>query len=549
MLHNTLHMPRVATKLTSTKSGGFLARKRIPEDAQEEYARLYDVRWEARFNAPPGTPIRVARAKHREWLTEVESRIANIRAQRNGQGRSLSPKDARALAGEWYAWYLERQRPRPHTAEHWEFFREQINDALTDAIDPFRDPHDPELQELDDVWGNTLEAREDVRPMLEDWCETAQFLAARKLVLDAPSREMFLDALYKDFGAALKLLIRNARGDYTPDTYPLQFPTFHGLNPPGLTPWLLFERWVECKRPARATVDRWRGVFLRLDQDFSSNGAASITPDEAQEWAGKLISEERTARTVRDVWVVAARTVFAWAADQKLAPKNPFANVQVSVPRKNRSRETKAFRAEEVETILRAASAVTDTSRASHGARRWVPWLCAYTGARVGEITQLRGADVVQQEGVEAIRITPEAGTVKTRHARVVPLHEHLLAQGFLAFVQAKGKGPLFYEASREGRDLADDATNPRKPRYVKAREHLAAWVRSIGVSDKELQPNHAWRHSFKQRADRAGISERMSDFITGHAARTVGASYGAATVEDMAAALKRFPQYKLKGA
>jgi integrase len=535
-------------KLTPTKSGGFVARKRIPEDAQEEYARLYEVRWEARFKAPPGTPIIVARAKHREWLTEIESRIANIRAQRNGQGRSLSPKDARALAGEWYGWYLERQRGRPHTAEHWEFFREQISDALADAIGPYRDPHDRERQELDDVWENTPKARQDVRPMLEDWCETAQFLAARKLVLDAPSREMFLHALYGDFGAALKLLIRNARGDYTPDTYPLQFPTFHGVDASGLTQWLLFERWIEGKRPARATVDRWRGVFLRLDQDFSGKGAASIAPEEAQEWASKLITEERKARTVRDVWVVAARTVFAWAVDQKLISKNPFANVQVSVPRENRGRETKAFRAEEVEIILRAASAVTDTSKASHAARRWVPWLCAYTGARVGEITQLRGADVVQQEGVEVIRITPEAGTVKTRQARLVPLHEHLLVQGFLGFVQAKGKGPLFYETHRAGRDWADDATNPRKPRYVKAREHLAAWVRSIGVSDRELQPNHAWRHTFKQRADRAGISERMSDFITGHAAKSVGAGYGAPTVGDMTEALKKFPCYSLSG-
>ncbi|HJX21162.1 MAG TPA: hypothetical protein VJ454_09230, partial [Steroidobacteraceae bacterium] len=67
---------------------------------QEEYALLYRVRWEARFNAPHGMPIGLARAKHREWLTETESRIANIRAKRNGQGHSLSLRDVRALAGE-----------------------------------------------------------------------------------------------------------------------------------------------------------------------------------------------------------------------------------------------------------------------------------------------------------------------------------------------------------------------------------------------------------------------------------------------------------------
>jgi integrase len=57
-----------------------------------------------------------------------------------------------------------------------------------------------------------------------------------------------------------------------------------------------------------------------------------------------------------------------------------------------------------------------------------------------------------------------------------------------------------------------------------------------LGVADSGLKPNHAWRHTFKQIADRAGISERMSDYITGHAHRTIGARYGAPTVERMAA-------------
>jgi hypothetical protein len=37
----------------------------------------------------------------------------------------------------------------------------------------------------------------------------------------------------------------------------------------------------------------------------------------------------------------------------------------------------------------------------------------------------------------------------------------------------------------------------------------------------------HAWRHTFKARADRAGITERTSDYITGHAQRTVGGGAG----------------------
>ena len=59
----------------------------------------------------------------------------------------------------------------------------------------------------------------------------------------------------------------------------------------------------------------------------------------------------------------------------------------------------------------------------------------AYTGARVGEITQLRKEDVIDRDGAHAIRMTPEAGTIKTAETRVVPFHEHLIAQGFLKFV------------------------------------------------------------------------------------------------------------------
>jgi hypothetical protein len=260
-------MPRVATKLTSTKSGGWYARKRIPEDVQDAYAKLYGVQWEERLTLAAMASTN-ARARLRDWLNEIEARIANIRAEGKGEGQALTPKQARALSGEWYHWYLERQRARPRSAEHWEFFRDQINEALTDVIDPYRDPHDPERQEIDDVWRIEPEAREEIRPMLADWCETAQFLAARRLVLDNASRDLFLGALYGDFGEALKLLIRQAHGDYSPDTWSLQFPRFETAVRTGLTPWQLFERWVEAKKPAHATVDRWRGVFLQLEKEF-----------------------------------------------------------------------------------------------------------------------------------------------------------------------------------------------------------------------------------------------------------------------------------------
>jgi integrase len=536
-------MPRVATKLTPTKSGGWYARKRIPEDVQDAYGKLYGVQWEERLTLGPMAPGK-ARASHRDWLNEIEARIANVRAERKGDGQTLTPKQARALSGAWYHWYVERHQARPRSAEHWDLVMDRINDELTDVIDPYRDLHDPERQTIDDIWRVEPEAREEIRPMLADWCETAQFLAGRRLVLDNASRDLFLDALYSDLWEAQKLLLRNAQGDYSPDTWPHRFPKFETAVRTGLTPWQLFERWVDGKGPAPATVDRWRGVFIQLEKDFSGRSAASITSEEAQEWVVGLIGTERTPRTVKDVWLVACRTVFGEAVKLKLLARNTFTDVHVSVPRSNVARETKAFRPEEAQTILRASLAVTNTDRASDAVRRWVPWICGYTGARSGEITQLRGIDVIKQDGIDAIRITPEAGTVKTKQARLVPLHSHLIRQGFLSFVARKGKGPLFYKPPVHPAKT-NSATNPSKARSVKAREQLAQWVRNMGVDDPNVKPNHAWRHTFKQLAERNGISERVSDYITGHAPATVSRGYGAPTLKDMAEALKKFPRYK----
>ena len=159
--------------------------------------------------------------------------------------------------------------------------------------------------------------------MLADWGEVAQFLHTKRLVLDEPSRRLFLDHLYGDFAAALKLLIKRAQGDYTPDDYALRFPKFENSRDTGLGPWQLFELWVQAVKPAPATVNRWRGVFLQLGTEFAGRSAGSITAEEAQDWTDKLVTTERSEATVRDVWVVAARTVFAWAVKRRNVTAEP----------------------------------------------------------------------------------------------------------------------------------------------------------------------------------------------------------------------------------
>jgi integrase len=113
--------------------------------------------------------------------------------------------------------------------------------------------------------------------------------------------------------------------------------------------------------------------------------------------------------------------------------------------------------------------------------RRWVPWLCAYTGARVGELTQLRAGDVQARHGpagsIWVLHLTPDAGTIKTGRARAVPLHADLVRQGFPEFARralaALGQdAPLFFKPPRE----------PSRPQLPRTGREGAGAARRLGA-------------------------------------------------------------------
>jgi integrase len=522
-------------------SRAITVRKGIPKDVRDEYQRLYGQRWEAKLTLPAGMRPQDAKVRISEFSAQVESQIGAIRATQRGEGQSLTQRQAFALAGEWYVWFVARHEENPGTVEQWRIMWDVLIARLED--------HAPDwvVEEgwRDLEWTKEPEVRAGMRPLIADECKTAQFLASKGVILNNEAQAAFLHCVLDEFIAAILLLERRANRDYSVDTRLAELPKFDGrkiARSTGKTsPWQLFETWVKARQPAASGVNRWRCVFLDLEQRFES--ATDVTEDEARGWSRQLVTTKRKARTVNDVWLTAARTVFAWAQEERLITSNPFKDVRVTEPRRVMHRETDAFMPEEWRTILRAASAIGTPKTTFQGAQRWVPWLCAYSGARPGEITQLRGADVQERDRVNVMVLTPDAGTIKTSKVRTVPIHRHLIDEGFLAFVRSRGKGPLFYDpAEQQG---SSDPTNPRRPRSVSVRQRLGDWVRKLGVADRELKPNHAWRHTFKQIADRVGISERMSDYITGHAHRTIGAKYGAPTVEHMAAALEKFPRYE----
>lgn len=95
-----------------------------------------------------------------------------------------------------------------------------------------------------------------------------------------------------------------------------------------------------------------------------------------------------------------------------------------------------------------------------------------HTGARIGEITQLRQQDIHRKDGVWLVWITPEAGPVKAGNARYVAIDPQLLEQRIIEFVEAYPRETLFCDARPQ---LVDEL---RRSSASKAAENLSRWVR-----------------------------------------------------------------------
>lgn len=309
----------------------------------------------------------------------------------------------------------------------------------------------------------------------------------------------------------------------------------------------LFDGYVQENKLKPDTVTAWRKQIAAFIEFLGHDNARAVEHLHLVAWKEHLLKQRtRTGsllnpRTVRDTYFAAVKAVFRWAKGNAKIEVNPTSDIQIRVTKRRRTREA-GFTDGEALKILRATMEPSSKKLTPERAfaRRWVPWLCAYSGARIREITQLRREDVVKINEIWIMNITPEAGSVKTDEARIVPLHPHLIAQGFISEIERK-KGPLFYDPSRRQRHDTEQSSQSRK-----VGDYLAKWVRTTGVNDRAVQPNHGWRHRFKTLARRHGMDPEKRDFIQGHAPRTEGEGYGDSDVEGKYTEILKLPPYEV---
>jgi integrase len=106
----------------------------------------------------------------------------------------------------------------------------------------------------------------------------------------------------------------------------------------------------------------------------------------------------------------------------------------------------------------------------------------------------------------------PRPELTKGKRLRRVPVHEHLVEQGFLNYVEERRRidKPLFYDPRRaRGGKVAN-------PQWQKVAGRLGDWVRdSLKIYD--VQPNHGWRHLWREIVRGTKMKPELCDYMCGH--------------------------------
>lgn len=506
------------------KTGIYWLRKRVPDDLQP-LVGTKEIRRSLQTRDPADAKRRLLSA-----LAELETRWANLRVG----PRTLTEVDAHELARSvCYKWF-ESHRENPSDQIFWrtdlydrlftqpDFSKLGLSSIQADSQNPYliRDPDASAILEM------------------ERWCSAGsrELLASLGMDVDEQGQRRLSKAVAAAVQRASLALSRLARGEVVDN--PAKIATVSSRTPAnasavsnGMAPEVKFsvlvDGWAAEKRPAKKTLYEWKRVVRQLTDYLGHDDAIRVLDDDLIAWKNSMVEAGLRPKTIRDAKIAPIRAILQWGVDNNKLPANSAKRVVIDV--KTKTAESKrSFSDEEAAKILRAA--LDEKSPA----KRWVPWLCAYSGARIAEICQLRTVDIAEIDGVWCLKIDPEAGPLKTRGSeRIIPLHPAVLEMGFLDFVRDIPSGPLFPE-------LRPDKFGSRGGNGTKV---IGRWVRSLGLTDPRLSPNHSWRHRLKTLSRRHGLALDIVDAITGHSRKTVADGYGEFPVSALFRELTKIPK------
>lgn len=419
-----------------------------------------------------------------------------------------------------------RRRLRPITTEEAKVLAQSAYTAvLKDDEEARIGATESDLEELAASNDALIDAVEEARPtpLLRSLAEEALAAADRPAPDDPDSMARLLHFVRIEARKAAKALaLRDAGED-------IDTPT---VNPQGVMLLSqLIERWVTSKGVRAKSAEEARSTLKRFVSVHGDLPISTITKRHGADYRDRRLQEGRAPGTVRkDIGLVSAALNFAAGSD--FIAVNPWSGLALPDKRK-KVKERRPFKPDELRTLCTHQS-FTSRER-GEPALYWLPLMSLYSGARLEELGQLRLADFHMAHGLGVyFEISGRVRDVKNpQSVRAVPVHPLLVRLGLLDYLKAQRKA---------GVEFLFPNLKPRKHgERTQALSHaFGRLLDKVDLSDPALD-FHSLRHTFITYARESGIGDDVRRALTGHDAGDVHEGYGAHTLHERFAAIKRY--------
>jgi integrase len=478
------------------KTGIFWVRKGVPAELRRVVGKR---ELKASLRTPDETE---ARRLGPLKIAEFEAAIAAARDQHAGRTVAMAPREVAAMVGDWYRQEAAALEASPGDAAKRDVELDIITDDRTDPGEPgvvFADPEDRRT-------AKELFAARGIAPDDATVALASSYVATARIEL-------------------ARLALRRAEGDWSRDaalaSYPVAGVPAHdpgntaASKAEALTGAMLLEKWARENPRSPATMRKYATAFECVAKLTGETDLRRLTPEAVAEFKQQRLAQGRNPGTVADE-IITCGSLCQWGLKNRLLTSNPFDGMAPKVSRRGPPPRAPYDDAD--------AARILTAARAESGWLRWVPWLLAFTGARLSEIVDLRRQDVRQEAGVWIVDVVPtddRAGKNATAQ-RMIPLHPAVIDEGFLEYLAklpTAPAGPLF----------PDLRPAPKGGRAQTATHDLGRWVRrKLKMTDARKAPAHSWRHRMEDELRRARVHPEVLDAITGrNNPRNAGSGYG----------------------
>ncbi|MER9003092.1 MULTISPECIES: DUF6538 domain-containing protein [unclassified Mesorhizobium] len=426
-------------------------------------------------------------------------------ALRNGPA-ALSQKQTFALAGEAYAAFLAAFDENPGSAERWQRVLRVNSAAKAGKLNPLAIPDQTQrLKDIEARFGDLVSG----------------LIANKGLVIDDQSRRNVLMTVADALDRAAAINLAKADGDYSGAGITAVYPAF---EKPGARPTagnaaskISLVSIIDEEKRRRSLGKDAVGLNAKTEQKFrrhtasftafaKTDDASTITTKLVRDWMEDVLANAQVSnRTVKDM-LSSLRTVVQWGREHHPDVFHPLANpVSGVTPPETRSRPSSdlTYTLEEAKRVLAGARKSTNHNT------RWLPWLCAYSGARVEEIAGLRREDFFKSgdDWFYHVRAKPNRSIKNSNSERRVPVHPALVDEGLIGFLGKAKLGVRLFTRSPS--------------------QDISRFVRGTIKIERDVPPSHGWRHLFEDLCTAAGVSDDARAYITGRGTGTSRDRYG----------------------